>query len=659
MASRRIKRTTTAALLATSCAIFFAAMATSKLAASSSPSTSSPELRHLLSAEPLQRLRALSKLSDDDGEGVLTRPFGGPAHARAAEEIAKWFEDAGLRGVALDAVGNVRGALSFGGEEEQDDEEEDASVLLLGSHYDTVRGAGAYDGTLGIIAAVAAVKAASRRIAELMEKEEASAAAVAATTRRRRKTVEVVAFSDEEGLRFGTTFLGSSALAGTLLGSGALDAAVDGDGTTLREALLELKEKRRTNKEKEEKKSTTFSSSSSSSSSSLEEDVAACALSSSSRPLSRYRGYVEAHMEQGPTLEAEGARLSAVSGISGQTRLGVVLRGAAGHAGTVPMNSAGGGRKSGANRILRRRDAAAGAAEVVVAVERICEGMLSAESGGERRGGRSIGRATATAAAALSRALGAAASAAAGGSPDAAAARFVDLLPPFLRDALERLRASSLSLVSSLHSFHSSPSPLEEHLVCTVGRLSLRPNAPNVIAGSAELVVDVRSSSDAARASVLESIGAAVAAACKRRALECKTEKIHEARAGAADPGLTAAVERAARASEATFATLMRGGGDGDEGGSSSSGDDSGRNDSDEKNAPAARHVARARASGAGHDALALSAAAPPPPPLPWAMLFVRDVGGASHCREERVRDGDVAAAAAALFRLVEEHLEL
>ena len=391
MAARRIKRWTTAMLLS-----IFVAMLASELAASSSLSSS---LRHLLSAEPLQRLRDLSKLSDDeDGGGdVLTRPFGGPAHARAAEEIKGWFEDAGLENVGLDAVGNVRGALSFGeSEKDEDDEDEDASVLLLGSHYDTVRGAGIYDGALGIVAAVAAVKAASRRMAELEQQEGGRARAGAARARgnlsaaaRRKRTVEVVAFSDEEGLRFGTTFLGSSALAGTLLGSGALDGAVDADGVTLRQALLELKERKKKNKKKK-KESSSFSS--------LDEDVAACALSSFNRPLSRYRGYVEAHMEQGPTLEAEGARLSAVSGISGQTRLGVVLRGAAGHAGTVPMNGGGGGGdKNGAR--LHRRDAAAGAAEVVVAVERICEGMMVSERSG-------IGRA---AAAALSRALGAAA----------------------------------------------------------------------------------------------------------------------------------------------------------------------------------------------------------------------------------------------------------
>ena len=264
MATRRITRRKTVLLFATSC--IFVAVLASTCAAEQAASLS---LRPLLLAEPLQRLRALSKLSDDDGNDNLTRPFGGPAHARAAEEIRKWFEDAGLEKVKLDAVGNVRGALSFG-ESEKEEEEEDASVLLLGSHYDTVRGAGIYDGALGIVAAVAAVKAASRRIA--------AAELEAAGTRKekkpsRRKTVEVVAFSDEEGLRFGTTFLGSSALKGTLLGSGALDSAVDSDGVTLREALLELKEKERKKKES--------STSSSPPSSSLDEDVAACALSSS------------------------------------------------------------------------------------------------------------------------------------------------------------------------------------------------------------------------------------------------------------------------------------------------------------------------------------------------------------------------------------------
>ena len=624
MATRRITRRKTVLLFATSC--IFVAVLASTCAAEQAASLS---LRPLLLAEPLQRLRALSKLSDDDGNDNLTRPFGGPAHARAAEEIRKWFEDAGLEKVKLDAVGNVRGALSFG-ESEKEEEEEDASVLLLGSHYDTVRGAGIYDGALGIVAAVAAVKAASRRIA--------AAELEAAGTRKekkpsRRKTVEVVAFSDEEGLRFGTTFLGSSALKGTLLGSGALDSAVDSDGVTLRDALLELKEKERKKKE-------SSTSSSPPSSSSLDEDVAACARSStpsspssstsssasssssssSSRSLSRYRGYVEAHMEQGPTLEAEGARLSAVSGISGQTRLGVSLRGAAGHAGTVPMNA---GESGGG---IHRRDAAAGAAEVVVSVERICQGM----SEEKRRRGGIIARATA---AALGRALRAARAAA--GSGSRAAASCFSLPPLFLREALERTKSSLLS---------PPPPPPPEHLVCTVGRLLLKPNAPNVIAGSAELVVDVRSSSDAARARALASIGGAIAGACSKRSLECETETIHEARASAADPGLTAAVERAARASEATFLSLRQGGGDDD--------DDEG----EEENTPTPHHVARARASGAGHDALALAAA---PLPLPWAMLFVRDVKGVSHSKDERVRDGDVAAAAAALYEVVVEHLGL
>lgn len=566
--------------------------------ANASASSSALSLRHLLSAEPLQRLRALSQLSDDDvgAEGSLTRPFGGPAHVRAAEEIKGWFEDAGLERVWLDAVCNVRGSLSFGGgsdneKEVESEADDDASELLLGSHYDTVRGAGSYDGALGIVAAVAAVKAAARRAAEAAEEP-------GAKTPSRRRTVEVVAFSDEEGLRFGTTLLGSSALAGTLLSSGALEVAVDGEGVRLRDALMELKEKRR-----EERKST-FSSS-------LDEDVAACALSSPSRPLSRYRGYVEAHMEQGPTLEAENARLSAESGISGQTRLGVLVKGEAGHAGTVPMNGNGG--------IRLRRDAAAGAAEVMLAVERICEAM----SGGGGGGG-GIGRKAAVAA--LARAL----RAATGNGGGAAAAFLLDRSPLFLRESLQRLRSSL-------------PPAAPDHLVCTVGRLSLRPNAPNVIASSAELVADVRSSSDAARAKALDAIRAAIAKACSRRSLECETATIHEARASAADPKLTAAVEGAARASEAAFLREVM-----------MSKEENDHSPTKSTTATTPTHVARARPSGAGHDALALSAAR-----VPWAMLFVRDVRGVSHSREERVRGGDVGAAAAALYELVVEHLGL
>jgi len=609
MRTPRIERKGAALLATFIIVIVVVAIASFLKLAAAAPSSSafpSSSLRHLLSAEPLQRLQALSRLTDDDKGGSLTRPFGGRAHSLAAEDIRRWFEDAGLE-VRIDAVGNVRGSLSFGGS--NPDANLTSSVLLLGSHYDTVRGAGIYDGALGIVAAVAAVKAASRKIAA---EEGAKSSSSSFSTKKPRKTVEVVAFSDEEGLRFGTTFLGSSALAGTLLKSGALDAAVDSQGVTLREALLELKMKR--------KNKSTFSSSSSSS---LEEDVAACSLSSSS-PLSRYRGYVEAHMEQGPTLEAEGARLCAVTGISGQTRLGIYLKGAAGHVGTVPMNF---------GRVRRRRDAAAGAAEVVVAVERICEGMMMTRG----RDGR-----TAAAASFFARALSAVAGSSSNGLRATALSFLEDRCPLFI-EMLERAKAA----------FSSPPPPPVEHLVCTVGKLHLTPNAPNVIAGAAELVADVRSSSEGLRARALRAIGLAVEEACRRRSLECATEVIHEAPAARADEGLTAAVETAARASEALFSSFWREG-DELEGGTTP---------------PTRLHVSRARASGAGHDALALSSAAAEAREgnesryrdrgLPWAMLFVRDVGGVSHSSRERVRDGDVAAAAAALHELVVGHLGL
>ena len=125
--------------------------------------------------------------------------------------------DAGLA-AGTDAVGNVRGRAGPAAGPAT------PPALLLGSHYDTVTDAGAYDGTLGLVAALAAVKAVAA----------ATPGGVKAFT----APVEVVAFSDEEGVRFGTTFLGSAALAGRLEGSGALDVE-DAGGVTVREALAD------------------------------------------------------------------------------------------------------------------------------------------------------------------------------------------------------------------------------------------------------------------------------------------------------------------------------------------------------------------------------------------------------------------------------------
>ena len=247
----------------------------------------------------LARAAALGEISEEPGR--LTRRYGTPALARAADLVAEWMEGAGLA-VRRDAVGNLIGRT--GG---------DGPPFVLGSHLDTVPDAGRYDGPLGILVALAIVE----RLTP------------GGTPPRR--PLEVVAFADEEGTRFGTAYLGSTAYVGAFERDW-LDL-VDDDGITLGEAILALGG----------------------------DPEAALAL-----PAPELAGYLEVHIEQGPVLEREGRRVGVVSAIAGQTRVRVVLSGEAGHAGTVPMAA--------------RHDALAAAAEVVLAVERVgrsTDGLVS------------------------------------------------------------------------------------------------------------------------------------------------------------------------------------------------------------------------------------------------------------------------------------------
>ena len=241
-------------------------------------------------------LDELAECSEDPVE--LTRRYLTPEHAQAAELVMRRMREAGMS-ARLDAVGNVVGR--FPGRRPR------ARRLVLGSHLDTVRNAGKYDGALGVMLPIACLKA-------LHERGE-----------RLDYPVDVIAFGDEEGLRFQATLIGSRAVAGGF--DPALLAAVDEGGMRLHEALR------------------------------------AFGLDPDSVHEARYRrgdvaGYVEAHIEQGPVLEAEGRPVGVVTSIAGATRLRVEVMGRAGHAGTVPMRL--------------RRDALAAAAEAVAAVERIC-----------------------------------------------------------------------------------------------------------------------------------------------------------------------------------------------------------------------------------------------------------------------------------------------
>ena len=246
----------------------------------------------------LERLDALARFSDEPDR--LTRFFLSPAHRAAVDLILDWMREAGMT-CALDPLATVVGRWPG--------EAADAPVLLLGSHIDTVRDAGRFDGTLGVVLAIAAVEELAR------------------TGRRLPFAIEVLAFGDEEGCRFPVTLTGSRAIAGTL-DAGALEVR-DASGTSLREALAAF-------------------------------GCDPAAMAAIRRDPASTLGYLEVHIEQGPVLERAGIPVGVVTGIAGATRGSITITGKAGHAGTVPMTL--------------RRDALAGAAEIVLRVEDLARG---------------------------------------------------------------------------------------------------------------------------------------------------------------------------------------------------------------------------------------------------------------------------------------------
>jgi len=227
----------------------------------------------------------------------ITRVYLSPEHAQVDAIVAGWMRDAGLE-TWQDAAGNLHGRVAGAAP--------DAPVLLLGSHLDTVVDAGRYDGVVGVLMAI-------RTVARLVEGGPLPFA------------LEVIAFSDEEGTRFGKALLGSSAVAG-VWDDGWWDL-VDGDGVTLRQAFIDF-------------------------------GLDPARVGEAAVRPEQVVGYLEAHIEQGPWLEQAGQALGVVTSIASARRFSVEVVGEARHAGGTPYE--------------RRHDALLAAAEAALAVERIC-----------------------------------------------------------------------------------------------------------------------------------------------------------------------------------------------------------------------------------------------------------------------------------------------
>ncbi len=236
-----------------------------------------------------------------DHPDYLYRPYLGPAHWAALDQTRTWMHEAGMT-TRIDAAGNLIGRYGEGPALNQ-------KALLIASHIDSVRDAGRYDGPLGIMLGIETV------------------AALNAARRKLPFAIEVYAFGDEEGSRFPAPMLCSRAVAGAL-DPAALDVA-DAQGVTVAQALQG-------------------------------NGLDAAHFLDARRDPADLLGYVEAHIEQGPVLEAHDLALGVVTAIAAQIRYAVKLTGVAGHAGT--------------NAMALRKDALAGAAEMMLAIERIAAG---------------------------------------------------------------------------------------------------------------------------------------------------------------------------------------------------------------------------------------------------------------------------------------------
>lgn len=240
----------------------------------------------------VNRINELAAISEDDS--CVTRRYGTPAFIEGSKKVLNWMNEAGMQ-THIDNIGNVRGKLNS--------KKAGAKTLVIASHIDTVVNAGKFDGPLGVIMGI-----------DLVENLQSSDLPF---------SIEIIAFSDEEGVRFHTTFLGSNVVTGNF--DPSLLNKKDANGISLKEVITN----------------------NGGHSDNLPQDALA---------KDEWLGYYEMHIEQGPVLYEKNIPAAVVTAIAGQKRIEVVFTGFAGHAGTVPMDM--------------RQDALAAAAVCILAIER-------------------------------------------------------------------------------------------------------------------------------------------------------------------------------------------------------------------------------------------------------------------------------------------------
>lgn len=241
----------------------------------------------------VSQINSLGEISDEGR--ILTRLFGTPAHSQVLQRVLLWMNEMGLES-RIDNLGNVRGRLKG--------KEGAKKVFVMGSHLDTARNAGKYDGSLGVLLALDAVRNIQQQGIELPFE------------------IEVVGFSDEEGVRFNIAYMGSSVLAGSFQSNWLDKTGIYGQ--MLSSVVKKIGGEVRM----------------------IPEDAI---------PAEEWVGYLEVHVEQGPVLFEKNLPVGVVHSISGQTRVNVYIKGNRGHAGTTPMET--------------RKDALAAAAEFIHLVE--------------------------------------------------------------------------------------------------------------------------------------------------------------------------------------------------------------------------------------------------------------------------------------------------